>query len=153
MQLATERVLPETIEREPAVVLGRDRYERHVSIWGYRNGYEDGILRTAEGVLRIKVPRVCGLEEPYHWQVWAHMAKASDWLKTLSVEMFVGGMSQRDIEAALEKALGQCVLSKNAINTLTDTLRQEYEAFRTRDLSGSDVMYLFIGMVYEPLRR
>jgi len=62
-------------------------------------------------------------------------------------------MSQQDIEAALEKALGQCVLSKSAMRTLTDTLSQEYEAFRTRDLSGYDVAYLFIGTVYESLRR
>jgi transposase-like protein len=62
-------------------------------------------------------------------------------------------MSQRDIAAALEKALGQFVLSKSAISTMTDTLSQEYEAFRTRDLSGYDVAYLFIDTVYEPLRR
>jgi putative transposase len=59
-------------------------------------------------------------------------------------------MSQRDIEAALEKALGQFVLSKSVISTMTDTLSQEYEAFRTRDLSGYDVAYLFIDTVYEP---
>ena len=39
------------------------------------------------------------------------------------------------------------------MSTLTDTLSQEYEAFRTRDLSGYDVAYLFINTVYEPLRR
>jgi transposase-like protein len=32
-------------------------------------------------------------------------------------------------------------------------LRQEYEAFRTRDLSGYEVAYLFLDAVYEPLRR
>lgn len=153
VQLATERVLQETLEQEQAEVLGRGRYERQAAAQGYRNGYEDGTLRTAEGVLRVKVPQVRGLEEPYHSQVWAHVAKTRDRLKTLIVEMFVGGMSQRDIEAALEKALGQFVLSKSAISTLTDTLSQEYEAFRTRDLSGYDVAYLFIDTVYEPLRR
>jgi putative transposase len=32
-------------------------------------------------------------------------------------------------------------------------LTQEYEAFRTRDLSGYEVAYLFMDAVYEPLRR
>ena len=36
---------------------------------------------------------------------------------------------------------------------MTDTLSQEYEALRTRDLSGYDVAYLFSDTVYEPLRR
>jgi transposase-like protein len=76
-----------------------------------------------------------------------------DRLKIFIVEMVVGGMSQCDIEAALEKALGQFALSKRAIRTLTDILSQEYEAFRTRDLSGYEVAYLFIDTVYEPLRR
>lgn len=57
------------------------------------------------------------------------------------------------MEASLEKALGQCVLSKRTVSELTDTLTQEYEAFRTRDLSGYEVAYLFIDTVYEPLRR
>jgi transposase-like protein len=104
-------------------------------------------------VLRVKGPQVRGLEEPYRSQIWTNLAKTSERLKTLIVEMFVGGMSQRDIEMALEKALGQFVLSKSAISTLTDTLSQEYEAFRTRDLRGYDVAYLFVDTVYEPLRR
>jgi putative transposase len=153
VQLATERVLQETLEREQAEVLGRNRYERCEAMHGYRNGYEDGTLKTAEGVLRVKVPQVRGLETPYRSQVWTKLATTSDRLKTLIVEMFVGGMSQRDIEAALEKALGQFVLSKSSVSTITDTLSQEYEAFRTRDLRGYDVAYLFIDTVYEPLRR
>jgi putative transposase len=141
------------LEREQTEALGRRRYERQEAVAGYRNGYEAGTLKTAEGVLRVKVPQVRGLDEPYRSQLWANLAKTSDHLKTLIVEMFVGGMSQRDIEAALEKALGQFVLSKSSISTLTDTLSQEYEAFRTRDLRGYEVAYLFMDTVYEPLRR
>lgn len=106
-------------------MLGRGRYERQAATRGYRHGYEDGTLKTAEGVLRVKVPPVRGLEEPYRSQVWANVAKPSDRLTTLIVEMFVGGMAQRDIAAALEKALGQFVLSTRAIRTRTDTLSQE----------------------------
>jgi putative transposase len=62
-------------------------------------------------------------------------------------------MSQRDIEYSLEKALGQFVLSKSAVRALTETWTQEYEAFRSRDLSGYEVAYLFMDAVYEPLRR
>lgn len=62
-------------------------------------------------------------------------------------------MSQRDIEYSLESALGQFVLSKSTVSELTDTVSQEYEALRTRDLSGEPVAYLFIDTVYEPLRR
>jgi len=49
--------------------------------------------------------------------------------------------------------LGHFVLSKSAVSELTDSLAQEYDAFRSRDLSGYEVAYLFLDAVYEPLRR
>jgi transposase-like protein len=52
-------------------------------------------------------------------------------------------MSQRDIEDSLESAVGQCVLSKSTVSELSERLTQEYEAWRTRDLSNEPVAYLF----------
>jgi transposase-like protein len=49
--------------------------------------------------------------------------------------------------------VGQFVLSKSTVSELTDTLNQEHEAFRTRDLRGYNVASLLIDAVYEPLRR
>ena len=63
------------------------------------------------------------------------------------VEMYAGGMSQRDIEGALEKALGQFVVSKSAVRDLTERLTLEYEAFRTRDISGFDMASLCMDTV------
>jgi transposase-like protein len=66
------------------------------------------------------------------------------------VEMYVGGRSQRDIEASLESALGQVVLSKSTVSEMTEILNEEYEAWRMRDLSHEPVAYLFMDTVYEP---
>jgi putative transposase len=74
-------------------------------------------------------------------------------LKKLILEMYVGGMSQRDIEYGLEKAVGQFVVSKSTVSEMAESLTEEYETFRTRDLSHEPVAYLFIDTVYEPLRR
>jgi putative transposase len=153
VRLSTERVLQEALEEEQARALGRERYERREGQLGSRNGYEMGTLKTAEGVLRVEVPQIRGREEPYRSELWSQVAKTSEVLKRLIVEMYAGGLSQRDIEYGLEKALGQFVLSKSAVSELTDSLTQEYEAFRTRDLSGDEVAYLFMDAVYEPLRR
>lgn len=153
VRLSTERILQEALEQEQAEALGRGRYVARGEQLGYRNGYENGTLKTAEGVLRVKLPQIRGKEEPYRSPLWRQMATTSDVLKRLIVEMYVGGMSQRDIEYSLERALGQFVLSKSTVSELTDTLSQEYEAFRTRDLSSEPVAYLCIDTVYEPLRR
>jgi len=58
--------------------------------------------------------------------------------------MYAGDMSQRDRESALETALGQFVFFKSAMSGMTDRLTHEYEVFRSRNLSGNDVTYLFI---------
>lgn len=123
VRLSTERVLQEALEEEQAQALGRERYERRTGSAGYRNGYEDGTLKTAEGVLRLRVPQISGRPEPYRSSLWSQVAKTSDVLKRLIVEMYAGGLSQRDIEYSLEKALGQFVLSKSAVSTITETLR------------------------------
>lgn len=153
VRLATERILQEALEEEQAAALGRGRYEPRREGQGYRNGYENGTLKTAEGVLRVKLPQIRGQAEPYRSQLWQQVANTSDVLKRLIVEMYVGGMSQRDIEAGLERALGQFVLSKSAVSEVSDSLHEEYEVWRTRDLSEETVTYLFIDTVYEPLRR
>jgi putative transposase len=153
VRLSTERILQEALEQEQAEALGRGRYEARGEKLGYRNGYEKGTLRTGEGVLRVKLPQIRGWEEPYRSPLWRQVATTSDVLKRLIVEMYVGGMSQRDIEYSLESALGQFVLSKSTVSELSDSLSQDYEAWRTRDLSLEPVAYLFIDTVYEPLRR
>jgi len=153
VRLSTERVLQEALEDEQAEALGRARYARRRGTVGSRNGYEDGTLKTAEGVWRVQVPQIRERDEPYRSELWSQVARTSEVLKRLIVEMYAGGLSQRDMEYGLEKALGQCVLSTSSVSELTDTLTQEYAAFRTRDLSGYDVAYLFMEAVSEPLRR
>src|ERR1700752_828178 len=97
VRLSTERVLQEALEQEQATALGRGRYEaRSEQEGGYRNGYEPGTLKNAEGVLRGKLPQIRGREEPYRSPLWRQVATTSDVLKRLIVEMYVGGMSQRD---------------------------------------------------------
>jgi len=153
VRLSTERVLQEALEHEQAAALGRGRYEARGEKLGYRNGYENGTLKTGEGVLRVKLPQIRGQEDPYRSPLWGQGATTSAVLKRLIVEMYVGGMSQGDIEYSLESAVGQFILSKSTVSELTDRLSQEYEAWRTRDLSQEPVAYLFIDTVYEPLRR
>lgn len=153
VRLATERIVQEALEREQAEALGRGRYEARGEKSGYRNGDENGTLKTGEGVLHVKVPQIRGQADPYRSQLWRNVGNTSDVLKKLILEMYVGGMSQRDIEYGLEKAVGQFVVSKSTVSEMAESLTEEYETFRTRDLSHEPVAYLFIDTVYEPLRR
>ena len=91
VRLSTERILQEALEQEQAAALGRGRYEARGENGGYRNGYEDGTLKTGEGILRVKVPQIRGQAEPYRSQLWSNVSRTSEVLKKLIVEMYVGG--------------------------------------------------------------
>jgi transposase-like protein len=121
---------------------------------GYRNGYEPGRLRTAEGEIAIKVPQVRDWVEdrPYQSQLMAFLRGHSDVLERLAVEMYARGLSTRDIEMALSEATGEPVLSRSAVSQLSDCLWQEYQVFCERDLAPFEVEYLFVDAVYEGLR-
>ena len=87
IRLSTERVLQETLEQEQTAALGRGRYERQEPPHGYRHGSEEGTVKTAEGVLRLQLPQVRGLREPYRSTLWAALGRTSDVLTTLIIAM------------------------------------------------------------------
>lgn len=153
IKLSVEKTLQELLEKEQEERLGRTRYERGGDTSGYRNGYEPGRLKTGEGVMEIQKPQIRGSAEPYRSEIWSRLTSTSQQLRQLIMEMYTLGMSTLDVEQALEKALGGFVLSKSSVSEITKELTAEYEAFKSRDLSGFDVAYLFIDTIYEPLRR
>ncbi len=60
-ELGVRYLAQQALEQQQADHLGRDRYERGEPERGYRNGYEPKRVRTAEGEVRLAVPRS---EEP-----------------------------------------------------------------------------------------
>lgn len=158
MRQATAKVIQEALESELTQFLGRERYERYRSDdetqqKPLRNGYKERTLRTAEGPIKIQLPQVRNTTEPYQSTLWQFLKGNSDVLQWLVVEMYARGLSMRDIEDAFTDKDGNCLISKSQASELTDSLRQDYEAFARRDLSDFEVVYLFVDAVYEPMRR
>ena len=154
--LATQRLAQEMLEQEVSDYLGRDHYERREESTdqeGYRNGYRDMNMDTAEGRIQLKVPQVRETLEPYRSQLATFLRGNSDVLERLAVEMYTRGLSTRDIEAAFQEVTGDQLLSRTAVSHLTDQLWEDYQAFCERDLSDFDVEYLYLDGVYEALRR
>jgi len=154
-----KRLLEEMLEAEVTEYLGREPYERKSEgPVGYRNGYKERKVDTAEGRVPVSVPQVRDAEETYRSQLWQAMRKRTEILEHLVVEMYVRGLSTRDIEDTL-MGLGeglsdeQTMLSRSSVSRVTEVLWEEYEAFSERDLSGFDVVYLFCDAVYESLRQ
>jgi putative transposase len=154
LRLAAQVVVQEILEQEVTDVLGRERYERRAADErGYRNGYELGHTRIAEGEIEVRVPQVRASEQPYRSKLMDFLRGNSDVLEYLVIQMYVRGLSTRDIEEApRDPATGETLLSKSAVSDLTDRLWEEYVAFCQRDLSGFQVEYLFMDGLYEGMR-
>ena len=158
MQLSGQLVVQEALERETTERLGRGYYQRREAdepLKGYRNGYEPGRLRTAEGEITVQLPQVreWGEEGPYRSRLMEFLRGNSDVLEKLAVEMYARGLSVRDIEDALRDATGDPLLSRSAVSELSESLWEDCEAFCQRDLSSFELEYLFIDAVYEGLRQ
>ena len=157
VQLGAQLVMQEALERETTERLGRAHYQRRKQeepLRGYRNGYERGRMRTAEGEIVVQVPQVREWAEggPYRSRLMTFLRGHSDVLDRLAVEMYTRGLSVRDIEDAFREATGDTLLSRSAVSELTNTLWEDYQAFCERDLSTLEVEYVFIDAVYEGLR-
>jgi putative transposase len=155
IRLGVERLVQEMLEQEVTDYLEREHYERRrpeQEHRGYRNGYEPGRIRTAEGEVVVEVPQVRDAPETYRSRLMGFLRGHSDVLERLAVEMYARGLSTRDIEDALEEATGDRLLTRTAVSQLSSVLWDEYKAFAERDLADFEVEYLFLDAVYESLR-
>jgi transposase-like protein len=157
-QLGMKQLVQQALEQEQEDFLGRSRYERRdeetTSRRGYRNGYEDADLSTAEGKVGVRMPQVRGSSEPYHSKLMEFLAGNSEALERLVTEMYARGLSTRDVEECFkDHDSGELMISRSAVSEITDQLWEDYRAFCERDLSEIKVEYLFVDAVYESLRR
>src|SRR5690606_29733850 len=121
-----------------------------------RQHHQRGSPRIAGPTLGVSsVPQIRGVQGVCQPALWAALQRRTDVLERLVVEMYVRGLSTRDIEDALQELGGEgvCLLSHASVSRLSEQLWEEYEAFSERDLSGFDVVYLFADGVYESVRQ
>ena len=154
IRLGAQLMLQKAVELEVTEFLGRDHYQRSGDglLRGYRNGYEDKQVQTGEGPLHLKMPQVRNTIEAFE-SVWLQsLVRRSDKLAALIPQLYVKGMSTRDIEAALTETLEVEGVSKSTVSTLCGQLKHDFERWQNRDLSDEDILYLFCDGIYLRLR-
>ena len=154
IQLGAQLMLQKAVELEVTEFLGRDHYQRsgEEALRGYRNGYEDKQVQTAEGPLHLKMPQVRDTIEAFD-SVWLRaLVRRSDKLAALIPQLYVKGLSTRDIEAALSDTLAVEGVSKSTVSTLCGQLKKDFEQWQNRDLTAHKILYLFCDGIYLRLR-
>ena len=125
MRLGAQQIIQQTAEHEVDDFLDRKWYERGVddkTNHGYRNGYTPITLKTSQGPLRIQRPRVRDTSEPFESKILARIDKLEKAVVSMATEMYVRGLSTRDIEQTLVDEDGRPILSRSSISRLTESL-------------------------------
>jgi transposase-like protein len=154
-RLGAQLIIQRAVEDEFDAFLGRERYERRVdALPGKRNGYRPRHLQTAEGELEIELPQLREAAETFTSKLFPRESKRmlkTAPLKALVVGAFVRGLSMRDVESLCSEAgLGQ--LTASTASRICQELRERYRAFRERDLTGIELVALFLDAIYLPVR-
>jgi len=157
LRLGAEQILQQAAEAEVDEFLGRGWYQRSEDQdgehRGWRNGYTPVSFKTTQGPITLQRPRIRDNTDPFKSAILSRIERLEERLVKLATEMYVRGLSTRDIEQTLVDNQGSPVLSRSVTSRLTEELYAEYERWAGQDLSGYDVVYLFADGVYESVRR
>jgi transposase-like protein len=139
-------VVQAAVEAEVSEFLGRDRYQRgDRDRVGYRNGHAELTVKTTAGPVVLERPRLRGTTEPFTSRLLGKGVSRTNALEALVISGFVRGLSTRDVEAALAEALGpEAALSKSTVSRVCQQVKDEFDAWKLRDLSGVELEYLFL---------
>jgi len=121
-----------------------------------RNGRaEERSLITGAGALTIRAPRVHDRRDGHRFSsyILPKYARRSPKVGDVLPVLYLRGLSTGDFAPALTQFFGsEAGLSATSIGRLLETWGDEYEAFESRDLSGSDFVYVWADGVHFRIR-
>ena len=142
---AVRLVFQTALEAEVTEFLGRDRYARgERERDGHRNGYSPVSIKTTAGEVTLQRPKTRGTAEAFASRLLGTGVTRTNALESLVIAGFVRGLSVRDVEASLTDALGpESTVSKSTVSRICEAIRDEFDTWKTRDLSGVELDYFF----------
>jgi putative transposase len=137
--------------------VGPPRSARDVDRRGYRHGSRPRSLTLTAGTVEITVPRARLQHPDGSWSEWQsallpRYRRMSAAVEEAVVRTYLAGSNTRRIKAALAPLLGASPLSKSAVSRLVQRLQQAFEGWRTQDLTGTVMPYVYLDAVYPRVR-
>ncbi len=145
-RLATRLLMQTAVEAEVTEFLGRERYARAERVReGSRNGHAAVTVKTTAGPVELARPKLRGTDEAFASRLFGKGVTKTNALESLVIAGYVRGLSTRDVEATLADALGEdAALSRSTANRICQAIKDEFEAWRARDLSKVELDYLYV---------
>ncbi|MBK9180749.1 MAG: transposase [Acidimicrobiales bacterium] len=147
-RLSVRLMMQVAVEVEVDEFLGRTRYQRREDDdrAGSGNGWQPpAAVKTTMGPVELQRPKLRGTDEAFCSRLFGTGVTRTNALESLVISGWVRGLSDRDIEAALAEVLGpEAALSRSTVSRICQRIRDEFEAWRSRDLSGIRLDYLYL---------
>lgn len=148
-RLAAQAMIQTAMEVEVTEFLGRAAYaRRQEGQAAYRNGYKRRHVTTGEGPLDLLVPQTRDGAEPFQTAILSAFQRRSEILESLIPQLYVKGLSVRDISDALQDVLKDEGISPATASRIGQQIGEDFDSWRTRSLAGYDVLYLFVDGMY-----
>ena len=147
-RLSVRLLLQTALEAEVDAFLGRARYQRRTDEHraGSRNGWQPPtVVKTTMGPVELQRPKLRGTDQAFCSRLFGAGVTRTNALESLVISGWVRGLSDRDIEAAPAEVLGpEAALSRSTVSRICQRIKDEFQAWRTRDRSGIRLDYLFL---------
>jgi putative transposase len=117
---------------------------------GYRHAARERMLTTSCGASAITVPRARLFDaagaatQEWQSQLLPRYQRRSRAVDETVLGAYLAGTNTRRMGRALQPLLKGAPLSKSAVSRVMRTLRESFEAWRTRPLEGEPIAYLFL---------
>lgn len=158
MRARVRDTLTAIVEEELEAALGARRSARvGESRHGYRHGTRERTLTTSLGPTRIALPRARVPQPDGRTTEWRSATVGRYQRRTPRVDeailgVYLAGTNTRRIKGALAPLLRGGPLSKDAVSRLVGRLREDFDTWRSRDLAGDDIRYVFMDGWYPKVR-
>ena len=153
------RTLVERLIREELVeALGAGRYERSPERRGYQHSPRARTITTGLGPVTLRVPRGRLFTTPgggtEEWQsaLLPRYARRTREVDAALAGLYLSGTNTRRVKQALKPLLKGAPLSKSAVSRVVTGLKDQYETWRTRDLSAERLKVLYLDAAYLRVR-
>lgn len=146
LRVAMEAEVTEFLGRLPYVRTGDGKR-------GYRNGHRERRVKCAAGEVTVQAPRVSDTVEPFHSGLLRAWERRSRVMEEVFPLLYLEGLSTRDFRRALRPLWGESGLSRSTISRANGALKEGFRAWRERDLSQEEIIYLFLDGIYLGVRK
>jgi len=140
-------MLQAALEEEVTIYLRRDHYERTTGARGSRSGSKGRSVKIGNGDIGIRMPQVKNAGGPFHSRILPPRATQMDEIQEVIPLLYMNGLSSRRVKKAVGKLIGNKGLSHQNVLRISGRIVEEFHAWKKRDLSSLQVVYLVLDAV------